>query len=140
MEIHCLSDRQLNSMAEWQHAIDAEGFALELSSGRPFHSLNGFVPAQAGEKESGFECYHDDASELLVAYASVDFGHPWKFALSLRWGGDLEACLAAYQAGAAYAKAAAGVVFDPEQGEILAPQEAIEAARQMEKDLREAQL
>ena len=115
MEIHCLSDRQLSSMAEWQHAIDAEGFALALSTARPIHSLEGFVPAQSGEMESGFECYHDDDSELLVAYASVDFGHPWRFALSFRWGGNLAACLAAYQAGAAYAKATGGVVFDPEQ-------------------------
>jgi hypothetical protein len=113
MEIHCLSDRQLNSMADWQHAIDAEGVALGLSTAHPFHSLKGFVPARSGEKESGFECYHDDAPELLVAYESVDFGHPWKFALSFRWGGNLEACLAAYQAAAAYAKATGRVVFDP---------------------------
>jgi len=116
------------------------GFALTLSTARPIHGLEGFVPAQSGEMESGFECYHDDDSELLVAYASVDFGHPWRFALSFRWGGNLAACLAAYQAGAAYAKATGGVLFDPEQGEILAPQKAVEAARQLEKDLREAEL
>jgi hypothetical protein len=130
VEIHCLSDRQLNSIASWQHAIDAEGFALQLSTVRPFQSLKGFLPAQAGERETGFECYHDNAAELLAAYEQVDFKHPWKFALSFRWGGDLSACLAAYMAAAAYAGATDGVVFDPEEGQILTPQQAAEWARQ----------
>jgi hypothetical protein len=135
MEIHVLSDRQLNSITDWQQAIDAEGLTLQLSTARSFQSLKGFLPAQSGETRTGFECYHDDAAELLVDHKSVDFGHAWKFALSFRWGGNLMECLAAYVAAAAYAKAADGIVFDPEEGQILAPQEAAEYARQMETDL-----
>ena len=135
MEIHVLSDRQLNSITDWQQAIDAEGFTLQLSTARSFQSVKGFLPAQSGEAKTGFECYHDDAAELLVDYQTVDFGHAWKFALSFRWGGNLMACLAAYMAAAAYAKAADGVVFDPEEGQILTPQETAEHARQMETEL-----
>ncbi len=135
MEIHCLSDRQLDSIVDWQRAIDAQGFALELSNACPFRSLKGFLPAQSGATETGFECFHDDPAELLVAYDFIDFGHPWKFALSFRWGGNLSACLAAYMAAAAYAKATDGVVFDPEEGQILTPQTAAECARQMETEL-----
>ena len=131
MEIHCLSDRQLNSMAGWQQAIDAEGFALQLSTTRPFQSLNGFLPAQSGKTETGFECYHDDASELLVEHDDIDFGHPWEFALSFCWGANLSACVAAYMAAAAYAKATDGIVFDTAEGQILTPQRAAECARQM---------
>jgi hypothetical protein len=32
MEIHALSDRQLNSIADWQKAIDTENFTLQLST------------------------------------------------------------------------------------------------------------
>jgi hypothetical protein len=135
MEIHCLSDRQLDSIIDWQQAIDAQGFALKLSNSCPFASLKGFLPAQSGETETGFECYHDDPDELLVEYDNIDFGHSWKFALSFRWGGDLSECLAAYMAAAAYAKATDGVVFDSEEGQILTPQKAVECARQMETEL-----
>src|SRR5258708_2916008 len=135
MEIHCLSDRQLNSIAGWQQAIDAEGFALQLSTTRSFQNLNGFLPVRSGKTETGFECYHDDAPELLIEYDDIDFGHPWEFALSFRWGGTFSACVAAYMAAAAYAKATDGVVFDTEEGQILTPQRAVDYARQMEKDL-----
>jgi hypothetical protein len=135
MEIHALSDRQLASIADWQQAIDAEGFALRLSDARPFENLKGFLPAHSGEKKTGFECYHDDAQELLVEHDAFEFGRPWKFALSFRWGGNLDACLAAYMAAAAYAKATDGVVFDTEEGQVLTPQQAGDYARQMEKDL-----
>ena len=44
MEIFALSDRRLNSIAEWQRAIDAEGFALQLSGETPFAQLSRFLP------------------------------------------------------------------------------------------------
>jgi hypothetical protein len=135
MEIHALSDRQLTSIAEWQQAIDAEGFGLRLSAARPFESLKGFLPAHSGEEKTGFECYHDDARELLAAYSAFDFGRPWKFVLSFRWSANLAACLAAYMAATAYAKATDGVVFEAEESRILAPQQALDCTRQIEKDL-----
>jgi hypothetical protein len=135
LEIHALSDRKLASIADWQQAIEAEGFGLQLSAARAFEDLKGFLPAQSGGTKTGFECYHDDARELLVEYDGIDFGREWKFALSFRWGGNLVACLAAYMAATAYAKATDGVVFDTEEGQILTPQQATEYARQMERDL-----
>jgi hypothetical protein len=135
MEIHALSDRRLASIAEWQQAIDAEGFALRLSAAGLFENLHGFLPAQSAEKKTGFECFHDDAHELLAAYGTLDFGRAWKFALSFRRGRNLAECLAAYMAAAAYARATDGVVFDTEEGQILAPQRAVDYARRMERDL-----
>jgi hypothetical protein len=135
MEIHALSDRQLASIADWQQAIDAEGFGLRLSAARAFENLRGFLQAQSGEVKTGFECYHVDARQLLVAHDGLDFGRLWKFALSFRWGGNLAECLAAYMAAAAYVKATEGVVFDPQEGQILTPQKAVEFTRQMEREL-----
>ncbi|HEY2227360.1 MAG TPA: hypothetical protein VGI22_06375 [Xanthobacteraceae bacterium] len=93
------------------------------------------MPAHSGESKTGFECCHDDAHELLAAYGAFDFGRPWKFVLLFRWGANLAACLAAYMAASADAKATDGVVFDAEEGRILTPQQALDRARQIEKDL-----
>jgi hypothetical protein len=73
-------------MAAWQEAIKAQGFALELWEAPSLGSLRGFLPAQSGESPTGFECYHDDAAELRLDYHDIDFGRPWAYALSLRWG------------------------------------------------------
>jgi hypothetical protein len=135
MEIHVLSDREIASMAAWQQAITAEGFGLQLSAEASFPALKGFLPARSAGKTTGFECYHDDPRELLIGYHDFDFGHPWKHALSFRWGGDIMECLAAYMAAAAYAKATDGVVFVPDDGELLTPPLAIDRARETEREL-----
>src|SRR5262249_37652613 len=79
IEIFALSDRRLGSMAEWQQAIDREGFDLKLSQSRPIESLSGHLPAKRGDEHAGFECDHWDPAELLDAeeLADIDFGHRW---------------------------------------------------------------
>jgi hypothetical protein len=52
---------------------------------------------------------------------------PFRRRLSCLWG--------AYAAAAAYAKATDGVVFDGESGEVLPPDKAAQAAREIERDL-----
>jgi hypothetical protein len=54
-QIFVLSDRRLGAIAEWQQAIDAEGFDLRL-----FEDLSGHLPAHRGEQHAGFECGHWD--------------------------------------------------------------------------------
>lgn len=136
MAIHVLSDRKLTSMAEWQQAIDAEGFGLRLSAGRSFEALRGFLPAQWSGREAGFECGHDSTAELHEYYGGdVDFGHVWSCALTFGWGSDMLACLGAYMAAAAYARATDGIVFDPQDSRIFTAQEAADAAREIERDL-----
>ena len=121
-----------------EQAIDAEGFPLQLSTERLLEGLSGFLPVTSGQEVSGFECYHDDPGELIEDYQEIaDFDRPWKHVLSFRFGADLTACLAAYTAAAAYAKATDGIVFDPQDAVIMTPQRAIDLARGMERDLRE---
>ena len=38
MELFVLSDERLNSVAEWQAAIDAEGYPLRLDANKPMES------------------------------------------------------------------------------------------------------
>src|SRR5882757_4644093 len=107
IEIFVLSDRALGTIAEWQQAIDAEGFDLRLDTSRPFDALSGHLPAHRGEKHAGFECDHWDSKDVMDEEfcPGVDFGHAWTRALAFRFGGDFHALWGAYAAAAAYAKA-----------------------------------
>jgi len=137
MEIYVLSDERLGSIAEWQRAIDANNFALELSAERSFSALKGFLPVRWNANPTGFECDHWDAAALMADYADINLGRRWKYALAFRWGADLHACVAAYIAGAAYSQATRGVVLDCEQGKIISSQQATEVARDIDKKMPE---
>ena len=88
IEIFVLSDRRLGSIADWQQAIDAEGFDLRLDTSRPFEALSGHLPAQRGAQHAGFECDHWDPHDIIDSYEHIDFGHPWTQTLAFRFGGD----------------------------------------------------
>jgi len=138
IEIFVLSDRKLGSIAEWQQAIDAEGFDLKLDTSRPIEALNGHLPAQRGEQFAGFECDPCDPAEILDLYDDIDFGRRWTHCLALRFGGDFYALWGADAAAAAYARATDGVVFDSESGEVWQPDQAVEMTRQLERDMEKA--
>ena len=134
IEIYALSDRRLASIAEWQQAIDREGIDLRLDTSRPFEELSGHLPAHRGEQHAGFECDHWEADEIIEGYGDVDFGHRWKENLAFRLGGNSWALWGAYAAATAYARAAGGVVFDPQAGEVMTPDRAAEVTRQVVPD------
>lgn len=135
MEIWVLSDRQLKSTAEWQAAIGAEGYTLRLASDATFETLRGFFPMQLRGERSGCECHHASAAELMAEYADIDFDHAWKYALGFRWGGDLNAMMAAWMAATAYAQATDGVVFDDQEAKLRSVVEAREVVEDAERDL-----
>jgi hypothetical protein len=124
MEIWVLSDKQLKSVTEWQQAIDAENYPLQLSGDATFEELRGFFPMQLRGDRSGCECYHDPAEELMRTNSHVDFGHPWKFALGFRWDANLQAMQSAWMAATAYAVATNGVVVDDQELKIRTAEEA----------------
>jgi hypothetical protein len=132
LEFSVLSDRRLSSTAEWQQAIDTEGFPLRLDPECALAQTNGFFPAYFGDKLTGFECHHDDAGELIDSYPDVDFGRRWAYALGLRIVGDYDELRAAFMAAAAYARATGGVVWDGESGEVMSPDRAAEVTRDIE--------
>lgn len=134
MEIFTLSDRRLASLAEWQRAIDAAGLALTLPTDVSIEELRGFLPVRAGDAATGFECFHRDGAEVTRFYGAVDFGREWRHALVFYWQGFEEGA-AACMAAAAYAKAADGVVFDPQESIVLLPQRAIDYANQFKADI-----
>jgi hypothetical protein len=133
MEVFVLSDRRLGSIAEWQGAVDAAGLALTLPADVRIEELHGFLPIRAGDVETGFECARD-AAEVTRFYGTIDFGREWQHALAFNWQGFEEGA-AACMAAAAYARAADGVVFDPQESIVLSPQRAIEYANEFKADI-----
>ena len=132
IEFSVLSDRRLSSTAEWQQAIDAEGFPLRLDPTCELAQAGGFFPAHFGDKLTGFECYHDDAGEVIDGNSDIDFGRRWAYALGLRIGGDEDELRAAFMAATAYARATGGVVWDGESGEVMSPDRAAEVTRDID--------
>jgi hypothetical protein len=118
MEISVLSDTQLNSIAEWQAAIDLEGYPLQLSAEATLAKLRGFLPMQLRGERAGCECYHDPVEELIATYSDVDFCHAWKYALGFRWGGSFTEMQCAWMAATAYAAATNGIVIDEQESRI----------------------
>lgn len=134
MEIFALSDRQLNSVAEWQRAIDGESFPFppRLSDGVSFANMSGFLPVWYDGAQCGFECDHWALQSIMDDYPEIAFGHPWKYALAFRFGirrGELEC---AWMAATSYARATRGIVFDTEEGRLFRPDEAAQLVRKIE--------
>jgi hypothetical protein len=129
MELWVLSDKQLGSIAEWQAAINAEGFPLTLSDERPIDKVNGFLPARLRGQPTGFECSHWPAAEFMRDMSTIDFGHAWTHVLALRWRADFDELRAAWIAGSAYARATSGITFDDQEGKIRNATAAVETAR-----------
>lgn len=123
MALHVLSDRRLKSIAEWQRAINADGFQLRLASDVDFATARGFVPATLDSNQTGFECYQDDAMETLRFLGVTHFTHFWKYALGLRWGADFTQLEASWMAATSYAAATGGIIFDHEEGRVFTPQQ-----------------
>ncbi len=124
MELHVLSDRRLNSIAEWQHAIAAEKYSLQLDADTRLAAVDGFVPAQMNGLETGFECFNDNAPETMNFLGHDQFDRRWKYALGFRWrGSSFEELQAAWMAATAYAAATGGIIFDHEEGKVLTPQQ-----------------
>jgi hypothetical protein len=138
MELWVFSDSQLNTIAEWQVAIDAEAYPLKLDGTIPFESLRGFLPAHLRGEPTGFECYHDDAEKLIRNNSNLNFGHAWKYALGFRWvGSKVNELRAAWMAGTAYAQATDGSIFDDQEGKFRNATEARDVVRDVERDMPE---
>ena len=135
MEMHVLSDRQLNSIAEWQRALNVEGYALQFSADVPLETVSGLVPATLRGQQTGFECYRDDAQEMMKHYGRSHFSPRWKYALGFRWRGDLAELQAAWMAATAYARATSGVIFDPQEMRTYSVSEAANLVKQIERSL-----
>src|SRR5262249_21420552 len=132
MELFVLSERRLDSIQEWQGAIDAEKFPLLLASDIQLKTVSGFLAVQLEGRPTGFECRHEDAEQGMDG--SLDFGRHWRFAVSFRIIGAFAELRAAWMAATAYAHATDGVVFDPQEDKIYSHIQARGMVHEIERD------
>lgn len=138
MELWVFSDKQLDSIAEWQDAIDAEDYPLKLDDKAPLKSIEGFLPAHLRGELTGFECCHEDPRKLISGNSDLNFGHDWKYVLAFRWvGSKVNEQRAAWMAGVAYARATEGIIFDDQEGKFRSATEARDVVRDVELDMPE---
>jgi hypothetical protein len=138
MEVLVFSDRRLSSIIEWQRAIDSERLGIVLPGDALIDGLRGYLPVHHYGKNTGFECHHYNAAEMLASFHDIFFGRRWTQCLCFIWGSDFDEALAASMASAAYAKAAEGIVYDPQDNAIMSPREALDASRRLEDELPKA--
>ncbi len=129
MQICVLSDERINSIAQWQNAIEAEGFPLRLSDADPKRNL----VANLRDEETSIEYDVHDFNELKDAYKHVNFGRNWKYAIAFTWSFDFVEEIATWMAATAYARATNGVIFDEQEGKSFSPEESKKIAREIKQ-------
>jgi hypothetical protein len=129
MHICVLCDQRLDSIAEWQKSVDAEGFPLRLSDADPERNL----AARLRDEETSIEYGFYDFRELKDAFKHVNFERDWKYAVAFTWSSDFAEEIATWMAAAAYARATNGVIFDEQQGKIFTPEESLKISRDSEQ-------
>lgn len=131
MEVYVFSDRQLDAMGEWQSALEAEGFNINLDESRGFVDLSGFLPVNIDGRPSGFECDHFEAGPVIDELNAEGFPveRRWKYLLAFRFGGSRYECTSALVAAAIYMRSTDGILFDCEDGTFHSPENAVAYAR-----------
>jgi hypothetical protein len=130
MTICVLANSQLSSISEWQKAIDAERFPLQLSDADPTRNL----AARLRDEETSIEYGIYDFGELKDTYKHVNFGRDWKYVVAFTWSSDFAEGIASWMATTAYARATEGIIFDEQEGRLFTPAESLEIACDMERD------
>ncbi len=134
MTIYVLSDR-LHSIAEWQAAVDAEAFPLRFAPDEPHGEAAGNLRILLRDQETEIECDFVDFDELKQTYPHVDFGRDWKYVLAFTWSTKIMQARATWLAATAYARAAAGVVFDAQEGKLLTAAQSLGIVQEIERSL-----
>lgn len=137
MELYVISPKRLKTIQEWQNAIDEFQFPIKFSEEVDFEKTSGFLPLLLNGKLSGFECDHWTIEDIKE---SLNFHHiapdpSSKHVLAFRWGGNFDELICATQASTVYSIATDGLVFDPQEGEILSNEKSLELARNIEKEV-----
>lgn len=137
MELYVISPKRLDTIQEWQKAVNEFQFPIRLSEDVDFEKTSGFLPVLLNGKLSGFECDHwtiDDIKESL-SFHHIALDPILKHVLAFRWGGNFDELICATQASTAYALATGGLIFDPQEGEMLSNEKSLELAKNVEKEV-----
>ena len=128
-------DSRIPSIPALQEASHRAGVSLTFNSEVNLREHEGFLPVRHGDRSTGFELYVGRTSEVLSEYPE-DIYPEFHANVAARdavvifsWHSDAEEGIAANYAAAILAQLTDGVLFDPEAGEIIPTDAALEHAR-----------
>lgn len=77
------------SRAQWQEAVDAAGFDLEIDPELQVFEHTGFMPCKLLGEDSGVEIYYSPANEIFDDPAVTEkLAGDRDYCISFRWGGS----------------------------------------------------
>ena len=108
------------NIVEWQQALDAGAFPIQLAKGVDLAGLSGFLPVVLEGKSTGFYFFREDMKELASAIPEIEAAHLNKATVyNLNFGGHFLECASAYYSAAALVAKFKGRAFDPQDGKFL---------------------
>lgn len=135
MELFVFSDRQLETISEWNMTLREMGFEVVIEESRQVPELGGSQPTKLRGRDVWIEYDHFDPVEFFEGLKEyVRKERDWRYLLAFRWGSDIYAHPAVFMAAAAYAKATDGVVLDEWEPIFRKWEEVAEIARQADLD------
>ncbi|MEL6061184.1 MULTISPECIES: hypothetical protein [unclassified Methylobacterium] len=129
MEAYALCTRPMSSVTEWQSAINALGFDLTLQVEQIPPVTRGHLPATWQGRQAGFECSVIPLSDLTETYPDINFGGPWACIYAFYFA-TISSCAGVWIAVAACVRQLGGIAFDPQEGHLLAGEDAIRYAHE----------
>ncbi len=113
----------------WQAALDGLALPATLPLDFEVDGNGGYAPVAFRGEPSGFEFYRESADPDMLDEAGLEQGSFDQVA-SFIWGGDFNEMGAAVCAGAALTSLTGGVLYFPQDGDVLNGGDAVEWARE----------
>jgi hypothetical protein len=125
-----LSRELVPGKEEFERAIIALGFSVQIDTSYvPFRS-SGFLPCVVGGRKSGFEISFEDSQAALEQLKQIkDAVGARDAAIVFRWGGDMAECASALIVSAALASAFDAVVYSSDDDILCSASELAEEAK-----------
>lgn len=129
-----LDPARMPSTTEWARAIRAEGFAMDLDVNFDPETFSGFLPCVHQGHPSGFEYFYQSPAAPSDARRAADQTCEVAFVTH----SDLRELVAGMIASGVLALLSDGVVWSDESGESFSARDAVELARETERELPHA--
>jgi hypothetical protein len=130
-----MAGNRVPSIDAWQDAAQRSGISLTFDPKTQLASHEGFLPVRHDDQSTGFEFFIGRASDMLGDYPQESYPElhtklAGRDAVTVfTWHSDAKEGVAANYAAAVFAQLADGVLFDPEAGDVIQTNDALEHAR-----------
>ena len=139
IETHVFFRGSLPPVADLRNAIQELGFPFVIDETvDSLEGQDGFMPMARGEEETGCEFDVHSGPDAIEDWTEFGVDPSYEHVANLRWGSDYQEAVAGMCTAAALAKLLGdSVVYDEAEDRLMNVEEAIEAARNELRNLRE---